>query len=367
MHNDLFVAANGIYLLNHSVGRMPASARDYAEKYYFSAWETGYPDAWTLWLEALGEFNHALANLFNSGIGNFCPQPNISSAVSKTLAALPAKKDKDVILISEHDFPSVGFSIQQAERLGFQIRFIPASSDLQQLQTWSDVLTPDIHTVLITHVHFNTSRLIPVDQVTQLTRERGITSIIDIAQSSGVVPIDLQQWQADVVVGSCVKWLCGGAGAGFIWIDPEYIHELKPVDVGWFSHQNPFEFNIHHFEYADNSARFWGGTPSVLPYVVASNSINLIANIGVETIREHNQRLTRSIIESINPAFVVTPIDADKRGGTLVIKLPQQERVEKALTEAGVHYDSRALGMRLSPHIYNTQPEIDQVIECLKS
>lgn len=365
--NEWFVSAMGIYLLNHSVGRMPVSTRDHVEKHYFSVWESGSPDPWPLWMTALGTFNNALAELFNSQAEYFCPQPNISGAVSKTLTALPSRQGKKVILISEQDFPSVGFSIQQAKRLGFQIRFIPTSSDLQQLQTWDDVLTPDIHTVLITHVHFNTSRMVAVDQITQLTRERGIISIVDIAQSSGVVPIDLQQWQADIVVGSCVKWLCGGSGAGYIWVDPEVIETLQPVDVGWFSHQNPFEFDIHHFEYANNSARFWGGTPSVLPYVIASNSINLIHRIGVANIRTHNQQLIQSIIDSIDPGYLVTPADSEKRGGTLVLRFPQQTVIEKALTEVGVHYDARALGLRLSPHIYNTQAELDQVIECLNS
>jgi len=365
MYQDAFVPAKGIYLLNHSVGRMPHSTREHTEKHFFEAWERGQPDAWSLWLEGLAEFKNALAELFNGEASHFCPQTNISSVVTKTLYALPPKPGKNVILISENDFPSVGFAIQQAERQGYRIRFLPAEADVQQLDTWDDALTDDVHTVLITHVHFNTSKLIPVGAITQLCRLRDITSIVDIAQSSGIVPIDLQQWQADIVVGSCVKWLCGGPGAGFIWVDPQVVTTLEPLDVGWFSHQNPMEFDIHHFQYADDTSRFWGGTPSVLPYVVASNSINLIHKIGVKTIRAHNQTLTQALIDSIDPGCVVTPTDAKARGGTLVLKFPNQDQVQEALNEAGVLFDVRPLGLRLSPHIYNTHAEIETVISCL--
>lgn len=365
MYQDAFVPAKGIYMLNHSVGRMPRTAREHTEKAFFSAWESGQPDAWGLWLEGLAEFRNALAELFNSDPSYFCPQTNISSAVTKTLYALPPKRGKNVILMTENDFPSVGFTLQQAERQGYQIRFLPASADVQQLDTWAEALTQDVHTVLITHVHFNTSKLIPVAEITQLCRQREITSIVDIAQSSGIVPIDLQQWQADIVVGSCVKWLCGGPGAGFLWVAPDVVSSLEPLDVGWFSHQNPLEFDIHHFQYADDTSRFWGGTPSVLSYVVASNSINLIHKIGVKTIRAHNQTLTQAIIDNIDPDCAVTPTIPKHRGGTLVLKFPNQEQVQQALNEAGVLFDVRPLGLRLSPHIYNNRQEIETVISCL--
>jgi selenocysteine lyase/cysteine desulfurase len=367
MTANLFVPAEGIYLLNHSVGRMPTSARDHVGAQFFDAWENGTPDPWPLWMNALGEFNQALAELFNTNAEQFCPQTNISSAISKTLAALPKRDGKNVILMTENDFPSVGFTLKQAERLGFSVRFLPTEADPQSVDTWADALQDDVACALVTHVHFNTSRQIPVTEITRLTRDRGIFSIVDIAQSSGAVPIDLQQWQADVVVGSCVKWLCGGPGAGFMWVDADIVTSLEPADVGWFSHKDPFEFDIHNFEYADNASRFWGGTPSVLPYVVATNSIRQMHSIGIAKVREHNLRLTQKVLDSIDPEFAVTPIKQELRGGTLVLKFPRQDHVKAALDEAGVLFDVRPLGLRISPHIYNTEQEIDRVIECLKA
>ncbi|MEM7357951.1 MAG: aminotransferase class V-fold PLP-dependent enzyme [Pseudomonadota bacterium] len=362
---SLFALDDHIYLLNHSIGKMPRSALTYTQAHFFDHWQHQTPEAWPLWLSEISEFQNALASMFNSQASAFCPQTNVSSGLSKVLEALPEKAGADVILCTENDFPSAGFVLKMAERLGFQVRMLQKHLDAQDPNVWADALGNDVHSVFITHVHYNTNKLVPVADICKLARDRGITSMVDTAQSSGVVPIDLQAWDADVVFGSCIKWLCGGPGAGFLWVNPDLLDQLQPRDVGWFSHRDPFEFDIHNFEYATNANRFWGGTPSVLPYVIATNSIRLMDNFGVANIRHHNQQLSQILLEAIEPRFFSSPTDLALKGGTTVIKFAEQERVESALTEAGVEFDAREHGIRLSPHIYNTEEELRQVAECL--
>lgn len=363
MKNQFITPSEQIYLLTHSIGLMPASAQQSVQENVFDVWQSDPTEAWPKWLGVIAGFKQALAELFNADAACFCPQSNISSGLTKVLQSFPspANNRRNVILLTENDFPSVGFVLKKAEEMGFVTRMIPKSADPQDIDTWEAALTDDVYCTLITHSHYNTSRLIPVDAITKITRERGIISMVDLAQSSGVVPIDFQQWHADIVLGSCVKWLCGGPGAGFLWVDSSLVPQLKPTDVGWFSHRNPFEFNINNFDYADDSSRFWGGTPTVMPFALATNSIRQLLSIGVNNIREHNIRLTNKMIEAVDSNNVVSPIEPSLRGGTLVLKFSEQEKVEKALNSAGVKFDSRADGMRLSPHIYTTEEEIDRV------
>lgn len=364
MPANLFAEKTGIYLLNHSVGLMPSSTRQVVESQFFDAWQYGVPDPWSRWFAVFENFKQALASLFNSEARCFCPQQNISSGIAKYLGCLPDTGQKKVILLSENDFPSIGFVLSQAKKRGYQLRFLSKDCDVQDPQSWIDAMTDDVHSVLVTHVHYNTSKKVPVAEITKAANTRGIFSIVDLAQSAGVVPIDLKQWQADMVVGSCVKWLCGGPGAGFIWLRADNIAKLEPTDVGWFSHKDPFAFDIHQFDYADDACRFWGGTPSVLPYVIATNSIHQSCNIGIEHIRGHNQYMLSKMIDALPTEAVVSPLLSEKRGGTLVVKFEQQEKVEAALKQANVHFDVRPMGMRLSPHIYNQAAEIEQVIAC---
>lgn len=366
MSADRFVKPDGIYLLSHSIGLPPANARRQAEAEYFNIWEKNTPDAWPLWLASIDRFRAALGSLFNSSVSNFCPQTNLSSAMTKILYALLRQQDRPTILLTEQDFPSIGFVLDRATSLGFRLKFIPTQHDAADLSTWDEHMTPDVGFALITHVHSNTSCAVPVRDIVALARERGAVSIVDIAQSAGIVPIDLASWKADFVIGSCVKWLCGGPGAGYLWVNPDIVASCEPVDVGWFSHNDPFEFDIHHFEYANDALRFWGGTPSVLPFVVARSSLELILAIGVDAIQAHNRVLSEKIVAAVNDDALVSPRDASLRGGTVVLNLgARQADVTERLSAARIYCDARATGIRLSPHIYNSADEIDAVIGCI--
>jgi selenocysteine lyase/cysteine desulfurase len=318
-------------------------------------------------LEAVAGFRSALSRLLNSPAENFCPQVNLSSALTKILQSLPLNGPRDTIVYTEEDFPSIGFVLQQARRFGYRLRAIPSSTETTDAAQWDSALDESTALVMVTHVHSNTGRQVPVENITRNARERGVISVVDIAQSAGCIPIDLQAWSADFVIGSCVKWLCGGPGAGFLWVRPELQVACEPIDVGWFSHENPFEFDIHDFRYAGNADRFWGGTPSVQPFVVAANSIHTICDIGVQTIRSHNLALTQRLIDALPPASVATPTPAEQRGGTLVIGLDKTalEAAAKRLEASKVLFDLRPTGIRLSPHIYNDASEIDVAAQCL--
>ena len=137
------------------------------------------------------------------------------------------------------------------------------------------------------------------------------------------------------------------------------------MDVGWFSHEDPFEFRIQSFRYAADARRFWGGTPSVLPYVIARASIDLVNRIGVAAVREHNRALTDRLVRAALQRGLTlrTPQDPERRGGTVCVAFPDPQRVYERLKAERVFVDVRpAYGVRFSPHIYTDAEEIDHAI-----
>lgn len=361
----LFACSEGIYLLSHSVGRIPSGAKRHVTEHFFDAWEHADAEPWGQWMKIIDGFNSSLSRLFNANQDEFCPQLNLSSALTKLLGALPQCENKNTILLSEHDFPSIGFVAHQATRLGLRLKWLPRGFNFVDAAAWRKHLTSDLLAVLVTHVHYDTNTRVPVDEITSIARQKDVFSIIDVAQSAGIVPIDFSDWQADAVIGSCVKWLCGGPGAGFLWLDAGSMQLLQPTDVGWFSHQNPFEFDIHNFEYAHHASRFMGGTPSVLPFDLARFSVNQICDIGVENIFSHNRAMSNIVLERFDNQNVVNPSECQHRGGTLVLKTKNQQAVLELLSNAGVQCDARAFGLRLSPHIYNTSAQMQTVADYL--
>lgn len=366
MHQDLFALGEGIYLLSHSVGRPPRSAETAARAAFFEPWQAGDAEPWDAWFEEVERFRRAVGTLLNGDAEQVCPQANLSSALTKIVHSLPRRVGRDTIVYTEADFPSMGFVLAIAGRSGFRLRCIPDTADFATLDCWEAAFEDDGCLALVTHVHSNTSRQVPVEEICSLARERGIMTVVDVAQSAGIVPIDVGSWDADFVVGSCVKFLCGGPGAGFLWVNDRVLHECRPTDVGWFSHADPFEFDIHHFRYAENALRFWGGTPAVLPYAVAANSLETLIGIGIERIRAHSLELTQAIIGSVPRKFLFTPARPAGRGGTVVLDFGERQAdAAAALADADVHFDLRRSGMRLSPHIYTGERDIETVINCL--
>jgi kynureninase len=357
-----FVRPAGTYLLSHSIGLSPSETAQHALEAHLGVWDHDPAGAWTHWLAEIEGFRSALAALLGHEAAWFCPQVNVSSGLTKVLQAL---RPSGSIVMTEEAFPSLGFVIGA---LGAHAVFVERDADVFDLDVWAerfDTADP-VGAVLITHVHSNTGELLPVADIARLARERGILTIVDVAQSAGVIPIDLRAWDVDVVLGSCVKWLCGGPGAGWMWVRPDVCERSAPTDVGWFSHEDPFEFDIHSFRPASDASRFWGGTPSVLPFAIARRSIELIDAIGVRAIRAHNVALTSRLIDALHPDLVVNPTQADRRSATVVIDAGRQtDEVVDALVAAEVHVDRRPTGIRVSPHVYNAASDIDTVVRVI--
>lgn len=366
MQKDQFHVPDGIYLLNHSVGCMPADTAQVIQSNYLDIWSQSQ-EPWSDWLAGVHQFNQSIANLLQTTPDQVCSQVNLSSALTKILYGLPADESRRTLLVSEFDFPSLGFVFEQAKRAGFNVRFVDAAKNHHSLDTWDEALSEDVFLALVTHVQSNTGVKLAVDKITSLARDRGIITVVDVAQSAGVVPVDVSAWAADFVIGGCVKWLCGGPGASYLWADEAALARCEPLDVGWFSHQQPFEFDIHHFEYAPDANRFLGGTPSVVPYVIASHSINRMLSIGIDVIAQHNARLLDQLTETLTQGDVVSPRDPHLRSGTAIVSFKDNDAVLSALKSQGVHADARAHGLRFSPHIYNSSDDIDRLVSLVHS
>jgi len=360
--SSFFVPGPGPYLLTHSVGCLPRASRAALDTHFLRPWAELGGNAWPEWLRQVDAFRVALANLLGGAPSEYCPQANLSSGLAKVLSALPpAPAARSTLLAAEDSFPSLGFALRQAERRGQSLRFLPRAHPPDDLRTWSDALTADVRVALVTHVFSNSGRVAPVAQIARLCAEREILCVVDVAQSAGILPLDIPALGADVVLGSCIKWLCGGPGAGWLWIRPDLIPQLEPVDVGWFSHADPFEMDIHHFEYARDALRFWGGTPSIAPFVLATASLAHIRELGVATIHAHNRRMVQTFTDTVSPAWRAR-LPTGPTGGTLCVPLGAEfEAVTTRLAAAGAQFDTRGDVIRVSFHACNAPEDAIQV------
>jgi kynureninase len=221
--------------------------------------------------------------------------------------------------------------------------------------------------VPISHVLFKNAEIQDVEPIIRRAHEAGAHVVLDCYQSAGVLPFDVTALGVDFAVGGSVKWLCGGPGAGWLYVRPDLAERLEPTFVGWQGHARPFAFEPE-LEYAAGARRFLTGTPNVPALYAATAGYDVIEEVGVDRIRERSLSLTQLLIDSLGAAGfeIASPREADRRGGTVLVRTPDDAAVHRELGEREIICDFRpGAGIRLGPHFYNTEDELGHAVEQL--
>ncbi len=366
MHRDQFNMPAGPYFLSHSVGLPPKTARAAFEADFMNPWAAGDFNIWSEWLSVIDRFRETLAPLIGASPRDICPQTNVSSALTKLLFSLPVRPGRTKIVLCEEDFPTVGFVIAQARRLGLTPVFVSSGPHLADPEAWSRAFADDVHLLHLTHVFSNLGLRTPVAEIVRRARAHGVITVVDAAQSAGGIEVFASDWNSDFLTGTSLKYLCGGPGAAFLWVNPNIVGTCAPADVGWFSHENPFEFDIRRFQYAEGAARFWGGTPSVVPFALAAAGAAAVAAAGVASIFAHNQALIDRIVDGLPDGAFISHTRREERGCSFILKPRDMAQTLSALEDEKIGFDRRSGGLRFSIHLYNDESDADRLISALK-
>jgi len=359
------------YLVSHSLGAMPEAARD-ALNEYADRWATRGVRAWgdSWWMMSI-EVGDVIAQLLGAPKGSVVMLPNVTTAEAVVLSSFDYKAPRNRVVIVEGEFPSVRYVYDRlARRLGAEVVMVPHDAsglgfDVERLIEAIDERT---RLVPIAHVLFESSFLIEVEAIARRCREVGATFVLDVFQSAGVVPIRVKDWDVPIAAGGVLKWLCGGPGGAFLYVDPELRPKLEPSFTGWMAHANPFSFEPPPMRFREDALRFAIGTPPVPALYAAREGPKIVAEAGIDRIREKSVRQTsRMIALADERGFDVrTPRDPARRGGTVSIDFPHALEVSAKLNELDVVCDYRPnSGIRLSPHFYTTDEEIDEAFDVL--
>jgi kynureninase len=251
--------------------------------------------------------------------------------------------------------------------LGAELVQVP-SDDGMTIPTERMLAAIDERTAIVplSHGIYVSGALQDIVAITRRAHEVGALVMVDVYQTVGAVPIDVAAWDADIVVGGSHKWLCGGPGTAFMWMKPELRERLKPRLTGWMGHQDPFAFEPPPIRFSDDYRRFLAGTPSMPAYYVARAAYENLHAIGVERIRAHNLALCQRIIDRARAAdlTVHSPLEHERRTGFVAVDFPDSEAASKRLIDERYKLDWRPnCGLRLGPHFYNTEAEVERMMD----
>jgi kynureninase len=346
------------YLINHSLAAMPAAAEDNLRE-YARVWRERGIRAWAEgWWDMPVTVGDQLGRIVGAPPGSIVMHQNVTVAEAVVLSCFPQPYERSRVVYEEANFPSVRYLYQAQPQL--EVVALEDPGAIVDAVDERTLLVP------ISHVLFKNGEIQEVAPIVRRAHEAGAHVVLDCYQSAGVVPFDLTELGVDFAVGGSVKWLCGGPGAGWLYVRPDLAERLEPTLVGWQAHARPFAFEPE-LEYAAGARRFLTGTPNVPALYAATAGYDVIEEVGVTEIRERSLALTQLLIDLADTAGldVVSPREPQRRGGTVTLSTPDHAACHRELGERGIVCDFRpdpSGGIRFGPHFFNTEDEVRQSV-----
>ena len=356
-----------IYMISNSLGAMPRSVYESLHS-YSDTWAARGVRAWEeKWWDMSREVGDAIGVLMNAPSGSVSLQLNVTLCQAVIASCFDFQGRRNKVVYSDMNFPSIMYFWEAQRERGARVHMVKTDDGVHvPTERLLEAIDEETLLVPISHVVFRSSFIKDVKAIVEKAHRVGALVVLDCFQSLGSVPVDVQAWNVDFATGGVLKWLCGGSGTSYLYVQPDLAVKLEPKITGWFAHENPFGFEIGPTKYSEPPYRFMQGTTNIPGYYAALPGLKIVREAGVESIRAKSKKMTARLIElaDLHGWRVNAPRDPERRGGTVAIDMPNAYEVCQQLLRRDVLVDFRPkAGVRFSPHFYNTIEEIDQAIQ----
>jgi kynureninase len=344
-----------------------ASLQDYADTWAgrgVRAWGEG-------WWEMNVQLGDKVAGLLKAAPQTITFHQNISIAMAVLLSALDFAPDRPKVVIEGGIFPSVYYLLRgllppQTELV------LPSGYDGVRVDVQAILEAIDEKTALVSvsHVLFRSAYIVDVQAIIEKAHRVGALVVVDGYHATGIIPVDLQALDTDFYVSGVLKWMCGGPGGVFLYVRPDHLRRLRPRLTGWMAHQRPFDFEVDEIVFREDAFRFLNGTPAIPTLYAIRPSLDIMAAVGIEAIRAKSLRQTALLWDLAEKAGyeVNAPRLAEERGGTVTLNPPHAYEVSRELLAQNIVIDYRkGAGIRVSPHFYNTDAELQHLMDAIEA
>lgn len=366
------VAAERTYLISASLGPLSLRARAAAHE-HLDLWGRLGPEE--LWHDhafpKLDECRTRVAALIGADPDEIAIVPSISSGLSSVASCLGYDRRSKVVL-SDMDFPTNHYVWRAQQARGAKLDVVRSPDGIRVNPTdIVDKIDDQTVVVNVNRVLFESSWIVDLPDIVAAAHDRGAYVVVDDFHGSGILPIDVHADGIDLYLTGALKWLCGGQGIAFLYCRRDLIPSFEPLVVGWFGTKEPFDFDRSGLALRDDARRFETGTFALPQAWTAAAALALIEEVGVDAIRQRSQELTRGVIERADALGLelLTPRDDNQRGGLVRVRVPAGEAAAKetlkALFARDVVLDQRGDALRISPHFFNDEADLDVAFEAL--
>ena len=372
--DEFEVVRRKAYLISASLGPVGVRSRRHLDA-YLDAWATkGAPDH--VWFEdifpAMGRLKASFAELAGCDPDEVALTTNVSIALSTVASALDLSGARRRIVLSELDFPTDGHVwTAWAGKTGAELVWLRSPDGMTlPLERYDEAINDRTALVMVNRVLYRSSAIVDAKAVCAMARERGALSFVDDYHGIGVLPLDLHDLGCDLYASGTLKFLCGGPGCVFLYARRALLPSLEPSVTGWFATADPFSFDTEHLTYHPSARRLEHGTPPAPVFFIAQGGLDVIAEVGVDRIRARQQELQECVIARAGDLGleVRTPREPAARGGVVNVRVGDDaERICHELLARDVCTDHRGDGLRISPHFFTNEADVDRCFDELRA
>jgi kynureninase len=359
------------YLVSHSLGAMPRGAADQLRS-YTDTWASRGVRAWAEgWWRMPVAVGDKVGLIIGAPAGSVVMHQNVSVCQALILSCFDFAGPRNKIVYEDLNFPSVMYVYEAQRALGARVEMVRSQDGITvPLEAMLAAIDERTLLVPVSHVIFKSAYIQDLREIVKRAHQVGALVVADLYQSAGTVPVDVAGWDVDFATGGSVKWLCGGPGAGYLYVAPRLRDRLAPRLTGWMAHEHPFAFETGPISYARDATRFLHGSPAIPALYAAQAGYDIVNAIGVDAIRQKSLRQVQLLFDLGTEAGFRphSPARAEERGGMAILDVPYGEAVTKELLRREILVDYRpGAGIRLSPHFYTTDDEIRHAVEQMRA
>lgn len=356
------------YLNTVSLGQLSYRSRA-AVSTFLDLWEEYGSSAWyTYWLDELQRAREQFAMIIGAGDDEVAIMPNVSSALAAVSSSLDFGSRSQVVCC-ELDFPTLTYHWLAKSREGVNTQILRSIDDVHvPIEAFEGAVNDQTAIIATSRVYFTTGYIQDVKALAKIAHRHGALILIDDYQATGQVPINVKETGVDVLITGGLKWLIGGPGVAYLYVSRDRTPELEPTVTGWFSHARQFDFDPHHLEFSNTARRFEAGTPSPGAVYAARAGLEIINEIGPQTLRDRTALLSRDLAKRLLEAgfSLRTSSDPERQSGITIVEAENPMSIRHALAERRIIVDKRPGAVRISPYFYNTVEENEIVVAAMR-
>ena len=354
------------YLNSCSQGALSHRVRDAVEG-WLAGWDENGAE-WDFWVERNEAFRAAVARLLHAEADDVAVTTSVSQGVSGLVSALDLRGERNRIVISEYEFPTIGQIAHAQELRGAEVVHVRPDADGSiRAERFTEAIDERTALVCCTTLSYRSGHRHDVAAIADAAHAAGAIVLADSYQACGAIELDVRSLGADAVTGGTVKYLLGTSGLGFMWVRPEVRAKLVPTQTGWFADEDIFAMSIADYSPHASARRFDAGTPPVPSLYAGVAGISLVDEAGVPAIEAHVAGLVDRLLDGLDAlgATVVTPRDPRRRGPLVCVRAGDVAELVEALAADRIVVSSREDKLRVALHLYNVDEDVDTLLAAL--